>query len=180
MTNALTETSTIDPFARYAAITSSRGTLLRFNKGDWVIGADADPVKAGAEFVAVMREIQIGLQKWEGGKPTVPVLGRLVDNFVPPPRASLGDLDPTLWETGSDGKSHDPWQQTNIIPMIERATGEVFSFVASADGGFRAVGNLCAEYSQEARIRPGPCLYPVIQLAVGGYKHRSYGRIKNA
>src|SRR5688500_6434316 len=88
-------------FEQYAEAIKSNwitGDLLKFVKGEYITGQDEGVISEGTKLVALMDELVIGWVRWEGSKPIDLHIGRLVDGFKPPKRATLGDTDPQLWE----------------------------------------------------------------------------------
>ena len=95
-------------------------------------------------------------------------MGLLIDGFVPPPRAELGQNDKTKWELDSKGKQRDPWQEGLYLPMVTVDGRLVYTFTSSSDGGRRyGVGPLCGEYGH--RIRQHPDELPVVRLEQNSY-----------
>jgi hypothetical protein len=170
-------------YGQTASMNNIRGSLLKFAKGDWLMGQDEEEVKAGRQFVVVMNELQIGWIKWSDNKPVAQILGKLVDGFVPPKREELGDHDETLWDTDSQGKERDPWQFTNVSLLRNPGTSgadenDIFTFSTSSRGGINCVGDLCKAYGDMMREKPDG--NPVVVLEQTSYKHPNaeYGRIK--
>jgi hypothetical protein len=154
------------------------GVLLKFSKGDWLVGQDGNEI-AHEELVAVVPGMVHGWVRWEGNKPAEQIMGPLVESFVPPRRSTLGYDDQTLWELGANSKPRDPWQLTVYLPMCSLDATEVFTFATGSDGGKRhAIGPLCREYG--AHIRQHPDELPVVRLDQDSYAHsdRSIGRVK--
>jgi hypothetical protein len=170
-----------NPFEVYANAVSPRtivGKLLKFTKGDFIAGEGSEVVPETAEFTAIMDEALAGWVKWEDGKPTEHRMGRIADNYIPPRREELGDIDRAAWETFADGKARDPWQFANYLVLKRESEDELFTFVAGSRGSLGAVGDLCRQYARHAKKHPEQ--YPVIRLMSSGtYEHRvkSYGRI---
>lgn len=174
-------------FEQYGSEASSTqivGQLLKFSKGDWLVGADADEVPVGTRLVALMDDLQIGWLKWVDGKPASQVLGRVAEGYSPPRRKELGDDDESEWELDDTGKARDPWQFSNYLTM--RKPGligtvedeDAFTFTTSSRGGINVVGELCKQYGKQMRSRPDE--YPIVELSVDSYKHPNpqFGRIK--
>jgi hypothetical protein len=151
--------------------------LLKFSKGSFVIGEAGEEMQAGTEFTVLMAEALCGWIKWENAKPVEHRMGRIADNYVPPRRDDLGDVDRAAWEEGADGRARDPWQFTNYIVMKREPDAELFTFVAASRGSLMAVGDLCREYARHAEKHPDQ--YPVVKLFSGTYEHKvkAYGRI---
>jgi hypothetical protein len=177
---ALATVGAANPFEIYADAVAPRtivGRLLKFTKGDFVVGEAGEAIPQNTEFMMLMDEALCGWCKWEDSKPVEHKMGRIADNFIPPQRAALGDVDKMAWEEGADGKMRDPWQFTNYIPMKREPDGELFTFAATSRGSLNAVGDLCRQYARHARKHPDQ--YPVVKLFTGTYEHKvkAYGKI---
>jgi hypothetical protein len=168
------------PFEVYANAIAPRaivGKLLKFAKGDFVAGEGNEVIPETAEFAVFMDEALCGWVRWEDAKPVEHRMGRIADNYMPPVRTELGDIDRAAWETDGDGNARDPWQFTNYLPMKSEASDEMYTFVAASRGSLSAVGGLCRQYARHAKKHPDQD--PVVKLMSGTYEHRikSYGRI---
>ncbi|MCK1671072.1 hypothetical protein [Bradyrhizobium sp. 150] len=177
-----------DPFAEYAnSMGGSRivGSLLKFSKGDYLVGQNGDIMQEGTQLAVNMNELITGWIKWKDKKPVDTIMGKLFDpetrkSFQPPKRDALGDLDETTWEVDKDGNAQDPWQFTNYLLMKVPGLDDqdaLFTFAASGKGSLGAIGKLCDSYSKLRRMRQ-PGEMPVVKLGVGKYKHDEYGWIK--
>jgi hypothetical protein len=179
--NALVKPSA-NPFEAYGLAASTRrivGKLLKFSKGDFLAGQDADEVKIGTRVVPIMASLQSGYIKWLDNTAVEHVMGPIAEGYVPPRRDTLGDTDESQWETDDRGEARDPWQLTNQIGMVSvDDPKDVFTFATSSRGGMGAIGELCKTYGRH--MREAPDQYPVVELGVGSYQHRdkSFGRIK--
>lgn len=173
-----------DPFAAYAAAHGGSrivGSLLKFSKGDYLVGQNGDIMQEGTQLAVNMNELLVGWIKWQDKKPAEQLMGRLADRFVPAKRDALGDTDKSLWETDDDGNPQDPWQFTNYLLMKMPGIDDqdaLFTFTASSHGGIGAITKLCDSYSKLRRMR-SPGEMPVIKLGVERYQHKKYGWIKN-
>jgi hypothetical protein len=173
-------------FEQYGEQVSQRnivGRLLKFSKGDYLVGEHNAEMKIGTELVANMDELMVGWIRWEDNKPAEQIMGRIVDGYQPPQRKTLGHEDQSLWEVDETSKEpRDPWQFSNYLIM--KTPGEddpedaLFTFAISSKGGLGAIGELCKAYGKVMRQRPDE--FPIIQLGVGSYAHsnKQYGRIK--
>jgi hypothetical protein len=155
------------------------GMLLKYVKGDYLIGRDSEecPEK---ELVAIVPGLVHGWIRWEDNRPVEQVMGLLIEGFVPPERNALGHLDKAGWELDAGGEPRDPWQQGLYLPMVTADSKTVYTFTTSSDGGRRrAVAPLCREYGH--RIRQYPSELPVVRLEQDSYVHseRSIGRVKH-
>jgi hypothetical protein len=165
-----------------AAGTPIVGELLKFSKGDWLAGKEADEIPEGTKLVAGMHTLQTGWQKWREQRPVDQRMGLLIDGYVAPPRHELGDDDESLWETNDDGDPKDPWQKTNVIQLVDPTNKEkVYTFSTSSKGGLDAITRLCNQYGSELAKRAdrnGHC--PLVRLDTGSYNHpnKAYGKIK--
>ena len=169
-----------NPYETYADDTDSQrwlGMLLKFTKGDFVVGRDAEPC-AETELVALLQGMMHGWVLWQDNQPADHKMGLVAEGFVPPARNTLGYLDREQWEI-QNGKPRDPWQTGVYLPMISVKGEDVYTFATTSDGGRRrAIAPLTREYGQH--IRTDPDEVPVIGLAQDSYMHpnREYGRIK--
>jgi hypothetical protein len=157
------------------------GKLLKFSKGDFLVGEDNDEVAEGTQYVANMDELMVGWIKWSDSKPEEQIMGRVSEGYQAPKRSSLGDDDKSRWEVDEQGRERDPWQFSNYL--ILKTPGEndednLFTFTTSSRGGLNAIGELCKAYGKAMRQRPDE--FPIIALKVGSYQHsnKAYGRIK--
>jgi len=178
--NALAVTEQTDLFRTYADVCAPRmivGKLLKFSKGEFVLGDAGETIADDAEFTALMDELTVGWVRWEDDKVAETRMGRVIDGFAPQPRRELGDVDAAAWETAADGKARDPWQFQNYLPL-QRSDGELLTFVASSRGALNAVAELCRTHSRHAKQHRND--YPVIRLRSDEYQHRvkEFGRIK--
>jgi hypothetical protein len=183
-TRSLANPTERNAFEQYGDQVSTKmlvGTLLKFNKGDWIKGEDED-VEPGTKFVANMEQLMVGWIKWVDNRPDQQIMGAVVDRFQAPRRESLGDTDEDQWETDNDGKPRDPWQFSNYIvfkPVGKKAKeDELLTFATSSKGGIGAIGELCKVYGKEMRTHPDQ--FPIIEIGVHKYKHSNpeWGWIK--
>jgi hypothetical protein len=166
-----------DPFAAYAAaMGGQQGKLLKFSKGDYTAAEDDEDVPIGTQFVAILEELTIGWIRWENGKPVDPILGRLVDKFMPPNRDELGYTNKAEWDADAKGNPQDPWAFVNYLPLIRIDNGEAYTFTTRSRGGLNAIGKLSGQFARQRRKHHGQM--PIVALEVGSYPHDDYGRIK--
>jgi hypothetical protein len=78
-----------------SARSRSSGKLLKFSKGDYLVGEDNDEVEEGTQYVANMDELMVGWIRWADGKPEDQIMGRVSEGYQPPKRNTLGDDDKT-------------------------------------------------------------------------------------
>ncbi len=151
------------------------GLLMKFNKGDWLIGKDGDPLPAGTKFVAVMNLLSNGWQCWQNNEPVDTLMGLYADGFMPARRRELGDTDKSLWELGANKEPRDPSCFTNALPFVSLDLKQVYTFTTSSSGGRTAVDDLCMDYGGTT-----PGKYPVVSLESSSYMHskREIGRVK--
>ncbi len=171
-------------FTEYARLAGANSTiigmLLKFSKGDFVVGQDNEPVEIGTKLIANMDQLLVGWQRWEDARPAEQVMGPLVEGFKPPRRDELSFNDPEEWEIDeSSGKPRDPWVYSHLLLMKEPGKrGQMFTFTTNSAGGKNAMAKLSGEYGQQMREHPDE--YPIVSLNVGSYMHSNpaYGRIK--
>jgi hypothetical protein len=170
-----------NPFENYAdrADDQKFGPLLKFTKGDWLVGRDGDECPE-TELVALMPGLMIGWIRWEDGFPVDHKMGLMMEGFVPPARDTLGYLDQAQWEKDEQsGKPRDPWRESAYLPMVSTNGEKVYTFATSSDGGRRrAIVPLCSEYGKHIRFAPDEV--PLVKLDQDSYQHpnRTIGRVK--
>jgi hypothetical protein len=185
-TTEVTNLDAFNAFEAYGNSVSNRnivGKLLKFSKGDYLAGEDAEEIDEGTQLVAMMHTLAIGWIKWVDNKPDQQIMGTLVEGFKPPRRSELGDADETEWEIDEQsGQPRDPWQYSNYVIFKEVGkTGEdenLYTFASSSKGGLGAIGDLCKVYGKSIRTKPDDL--PIISLDVDAYEHsnKKFGRIK--
>ena len=130
-------------FAQYAAEESKRrfvGTLIKFVKREWQMGADRDLISPDKLFVAAMDTLTVGYIKWSDGQPVDSRMGLVADGFRPPHRGELDDLDNENWEVGENNDRIDPWQRTTLLVLVSAtAARNLFTFTTGTAGGQSAV-----------------------------------------
>jgi hypothetical protein len=173
MTNAVAEANDKNPFEQYGESATQRsivGTLLKFNKGDYLAGQNNEEIPTGTKMVVNMDSFTVGWIKWEDSKPTSQKMGLVIEGFQPPSREDLGDNDKTLWEVDTrTGKPRDPWQFSNYLVLANADTKELYTFATSSRGGLSTTGELSKVYGKEMRQRPNE--WPIIELNKNSYNH---------
>ena len=124
------------------------GTLLKFVKGDWLVGEEQNKIGPTTTLVVNMDEYWRGWIKWEDSQPVNHVIGRVVDRFRVPGRDELGDLDQSQWENDGSGLKRDPWQRVTYLVMRNAENDEIITFSATSDGGRKAAGKLADRYDR--------------------------------
>ena len=135
-------------------------------------GEDGVLLDNGTRLVVLMDTLKVGYIKWRGGQVVDHRLGLVREGFVPPRRHELDDLDKSTWEVVK-GEPKDPWSPTNEVAMIDPGTDKIFTFTTTSTGGFGAIAELAAGYSDELPY------YPLVELTGSSYAHKNkaYGRI---
>jgi hypothetical protein len=144
------------------------GPILKHVKGCFSI--DDNNVPLGTEYIAHVTKWARGWTKFVDGVPSDQRLGLVVDGFKIPDRAELGDLDVSEWDVGPDGRPRDPWVRQSYLPLENRKTGEIITFVSGSKGGATAIADLAALTARNNGE-------PIVRLSSGAYRHKVYGRI---
>lgn len=174
-----------DYLQQYADAATQRniiGKLLKFSKGDWLLGQESEEIEEGTEVVFCLDTLETGWIKWQDNKPVASEMGKAFKGFIPMKRSELGDDDEDKWESDDRGEPRDPWQFTNVVQMRpldwDGEEANLYTFSASSKGGIDAIGKLMKAAVPEGRQRREE--YPVITLGVRSYLHpkKEYGRIK--
>jgi hypothetical protein len=163
-----------DVFSDFAKqhVPQNFGKTVRYNKGTWFVAGEE--VRECTLFVAQIPEVQILCTKWVNSKPAVRRTEYVRDRARFPERDMLGDVDPTKWERGNDGKPKDPWSVEMVLPLIRVEDDELCCYFTSSQGGKSAIAGLAAQYAD--RIRTGAFGLPIIDLKSGHYDHPQYGK----
>ena len=164
-----------DPYAVYARSVASDTPFLKFIKGEFQYGVDADVLALGTRLVPHMAELRAGYIKWHDGAPIDENMVRVAEGKPIPEREALGDDDDKLWELDPNGVPLDPWQICNTLPMKDIETGEEFVFTTGSRGGIGAIGKLSMSYGRQRYRHDGQL--PVIEIGSDPYRHKTYGDV---
>jgi hypothetical protein len=140
----------------------------------FLAGEDDEEIRPGTLLVANMGELLVGWVRWVDRKPVEHVMGRVAEGFRPPLRDELGDNDPSAWDEDAAGKPRDPWQMTNYLLCLDDER-RLYTFTTSSRTGLNSIGRLSREYGQQ--LAQHPDAWPVVQLSVGSYEDRDFGKI---
>jgi hypothetical protein len=146
--------------------------LLKFVKGKYYVQGNEVPL--GTQFVAYVADYQIGSVKFVNDQIVDKDIGRVADKFVPKERAELDDHD-MIGKKDADGNSLDPWTKQLYLPVENVENGERFLFVSSSVGGEISVNILSSLWAR--RVLKGKRGLPTVELRVGDYFTKKYGRI---
>jgi hypothetical protein len=177
-TDIATNDDVLSAFAAAAnELSTSTKPIVKFSKGDWLLGQDGEELKVGSRFALNMLDAERGWIRWRDGKPVERRMARIAARAPIPARYELGHEDESLWERDGDDRPRDPWQLMLEIPARE-LDGERREVVLS--GGSRGWEGCCkallTEFAQGARQSPGKV--PVVELANDSYTHKAFGRVK--
>ena len=161
MENTTTEAENI----RDAAKEDTFERMLKFNKGDFIVGDE--PVPLDTEYLAHCVGWTKCWVKFVDKKLVDKKMYRVSRRERP---ADRNDLD----EIEKANTDQDPWTLQYLLPL-ESGDGEVFIFTTSSIGGHRAVSELCNEYAK--RRLNGHDGQPIIKLAVGEMNTKNYGKV---
>lgn len=151
------------------------GELIRFSKGEYLVGQAGDPLANGKHFIASPEDALIGLVKWCDRKRVEQRMFPLGNIHQIPVRSDLGDNDKSQWERDTHGHPQDPWQRELILPMVD-TDGAPYTLKSSSDGGIKAVAKLTRAFLAGRAKHPGKL--PLVAFKVDSYQHRHHGRIK--
>jgi hypothetical protein len=156
------------------------GPISKFDgkDGKFVTLADGAEVPQGKARVLLADFVWAGLRRFYGeGEPPGHAGGLLFgEGYRRPARSELDDPDPSFWPSGKfSGQPEDPWRECVYLPLEDRETGEVGTLVMSGATQIIAADGLLQHYRNARRRFPDQ--YPVVQLAVGRYKHRKFGML---
>jgi hypothetical protein len=166
-----------DPFREMAAAMRGRtgfdGTMLKFSKGQWLAGKNAETMN-GAELIAHVDQSMLGWCKWENKKPVDYHVGFVRDRFAPPKRSTLGESDPKDWER----RDTDPWQFTFFLPLTDR-DGQLYVYSTTSRGGKDVLANLQEAFADNRQYHPEDAhKLPLVRLSADHYPHPEFGRLE--
>jgi hypothetical protein len=141
------------------AETASSNPLLRFKKGEFVIGDDE--VEVGHEYIAYPFDAMRGFVQWKDDTVVEQRLGRIRDAFI----LEREDLP-----------EEEDWKPQYVLPLEDPETGEFVAFVSGSFGGKKAINNLINTTARAVKAGRGEAT-PLIRLAVGSFTSKEYGRI---
>jgi hypothetical protein len=149
--------------------------LLKFDgrAGNYLVrGSEA--TFNGQEFVVDVYSAAGGFLKFNGkGEPPERRMGLVFPKDLAPARSSLGDLDKTQWPESRFGdEPEDPWSTCIELPLIDRESGETFTFTAQSKTSLAAV----KDFLSLCRRLPESFL-PIVRLDVGSFKGK-FGPVK--
>jgi hypothetical protein len=155
--------------------TSVVGQLIKFDGkvGHYVVVETGEALD-GKQFIAAIDETLGGYIRFNG-EDQVPdrVQGLIYRGWIKPPRATLGDNDPSQWPAGLSGKPEDPWKEQVNLVLIDPATHAFFTFATTSKTGRSGIGALLQHYNRMRKNDPDS--YPVVALTPSGYNDKRYG-----
>ena len=115
----LPTTNVADLFEDYGNAATARsieGKLMRFSKGDYSAGQEAEEIPLGTRFIASMDKFKLGYVYWQNNLPVEERMG-LVGRRLPARRNALNSAISIRhsWERDSKGQPRDPCQYTNHL-----------------------------------------------------------------
>jgi hypothetical protein len=153
------------------------GKLLKFTKGEFLLGFDGEIVPEGAIYTAACDLALAGFIRWQDGRPAESRLVRIASGDPPVRRENLGHHDRTKWDADARGEVRDPWQPCMYVPMQSADTGEVVTFTTGSASGIKSVHRLLRTYAAHAASHPNE--YPSVKLRKSFWLHpeKSIGRV---
>ena len=151
--------------------------ILKFEKGDWVLGQEKEDLPHGSLLAANMSGVEWGWVRWHDSKPTDRRMGLLAEGFQVESRGTLPDQDRQLWDVDEKGQPRDPWQKMIEIPVRE-ADGQQREMLLS--GGSKGWEGCCRALfeSYGKGLKEGRQGTPILKLSSSHYDHKKYGRVK--
>ena len=138
-----------------------------------IVGTEEE-IGPDTDFVALCDETLIGWIMFHGeGEPPTRHQGLLYSSFKMLPRASLGDLDESLWPEGLNGGPEDPWKHQMYVVLQNPQSQAFYTFVTSSTTGRNGVGKLLKHYDRMRRNDPDS--YPLVRLKPAGYLSKKPG-----
>jgi hypothetical protein len=139
--------------------TASSTKLLRFKKGQYLIGDDE--IELGHEYVAYAFDAMRGFVRWIDGKPAEQRMGRIRDRF---------DLQ------REDLPANEDWKPQMVLPLEDLESGAFVAFVSGSVGGKIGINELINAVARAVKDKRGTDT-PVIRLAVGSFPSKAFGEV---
>jgi hypothetical protein len=159
------DAATLANYKKVAALESSGSYIIFSKKGEWLDRESENIV--GTLWMVEMSSIVAGARKWADRQVAAADFDLVCNGAKVPERDALGDNDTSRW-----GLNGDPWQRGFLLRMTNNE-GAVVVWAAMSNGGRQAVGDLIEVWAN--RCERGRGGWPVVQLAAGGYVHKTYG-----
>jgi hypothetical protein len=144
-------------------------TLLRFVDGSYS-DKDRNPIPIGTQLL--VREIDVILQRWQGGVATIaprdPVTGKLAD-----PDQLNEQVPIEQWEADLNGNPRPPWERYFIIRLVNVDTGQQFCFVSATASASMAYSDLKGAMETK-RFLHGVDLFPFVELRTKMWKPKKF------
>jgi hypothetical protein len=144
------------------------GKLLKFSKGEFLLGQDAEVIPEGALYTVACDMVLTGFIRWYDGRPAEHKLVRVATGAPLYRRDELGYNDKSQWETDLKGAPRDPWQATMYVPVMSH-DGEVSTYTSSSGSGVKSLHRLLRRYATHAARHPG--VYPLVRLKKAFWVH---------
>lgn len=169
-----TQSSEIENIESAAREDAGFEKLLKFKKGDYVIGDEEIP--AGTKYIAHVNAWVKCWIKFVDGAVAERKVYCVAKGEQPPERDELDDNDESQWPPGVDGDPADPWVYQYLVPFENVETGDVVIFVTPSAGGRLAIGDLCTAWTRRTKKIPNSG-QPIVKLAVGSMPTKKYGKV---
>lgn len=144
------------------------GKLLKFSKGEFLLGQDAEVIPEGASYTVACDMVLTGFIRWYDGRPAEHKLVRVATGAPLYRRDELGHNDKSQWETDLKDQPRDPWQATMYVPMMSH-NGEVCTYTTNSGSGIKSLHRLLRRYATHAARHPD--VYPLVKLKKSFWVH---------
>jgi hypothetical protein len=138
----------------------NQGPLLKYVKGQWLIGEEEVPL--GTQYILQMQDAERGDVLFIDGKPAKQHYGLI--------REGAQFADPATLRPAGE------WCQQYKIEACNAESGEVVTWIANvtkSKGNKDVIAALCRHYSKVANTS----LLPVVALGTTSYPHPQYGQV---
>jgi hypothetical protein len=128
-----------------------QGVLIKFtNEGTWVTG-DGEEMPAGIELIAA--EVIRIAQKWVDQKPEETIFVAPGEKF-PDVEEMNAKAPKSEWHEDLNGRLVGPWQNQQVLYLVDPKTLDRYSYPTSTVGGAIAIRELCDKVKWMRRHRP--------------------------
>lgn len=150
-----------------ASLPSQGGeTLLKYSKGDWLIGVEQIEVEPGSQWAINPLSLYHGWVSWDSESRTLEGEVMVPMTEAQPPKGSLP-------HTGF------PWEEQLSLQfkcLTGEDEGEQLKFITSSKGGVATLRDLIKTIMRQLDTDPdNPC--PVVLLKSSHYPHKKWGKV---
>ena len=145
------------------------GKLLKFSKGEFLLGQDAEVIPEGALYTVACDMVLTGFIRWYDGRPAEHKLVRVATGAPLYRRDELGHNDKSQWENRPQGATARSLARTTMYVPVMNHDGEVCTYTTNSGSGIKSLHRLLRRYATHAARHPD--VYPLVKLKKSHWVH---------